>query len=62
MRAVGSGDQAETVKLQYCGANYCTTIELPTVDASEMINVHVSIPPFAGRMIEPLELDVRLKR
>lgn len=62
MRAVGSGDQAGTVKLQYCGANYCTTIELPDVDSSEMIKLHISVPPFAGRIIEPLELNVKLKR
>jgi hypothetical protein len=62
MRAAGSGEQVGKVELRYCGANYCTTIELPAVDASETLRLHISVPPFAGRNIEPLQLDVKLKR
>lgn len=62
MRAVGSAEQAGRVELRYCGANYCTTIELPAVDASETLKLHISVPPFAGRRIEPLQLNVKLKR
>ena len=62
IRAVGSGEQAGKVELRYCGANYCTTIELPAVDASETLKLDISVPPFAGRNIEPLQLYVKLKR
>jgi hypothetical protein len=61
MRVVGSGEQAGKVELRYCGADYCTTIELPAVDISETIKLHISVPPFAGRKIEPLQLNVKLK-
>ena len=61
IRVVGGGENKGTVVLQYCGANYCTKIGLPAVDASAMLNLHISVPPFSGREIEPLQLEVKLK-
>jgi hypothetical protein len=61
MRAVGGGEHSGTVELRYCGANYCTSIKLPAVVASETLNLHISVAPFSGREIEPLQLKVKLK-
>ena len=62
MRAVGGGEHSGRVELRYCGANYCATIELPSVEPSETLTLHITVAPFAGRRIEPLQLNVKLKR
>ena len=49
MRAVADGAHSATVELTYCGANYCTTIELPTADTSPNLRLHISVAPFSGR-------------
>lgn len=61
MRAFGGGEHSGKVELRYCGSNYCTTIELPAVEASETLNLHITVTPFAGRTIEPLQLNVKLR-
>ncbi|MEO8269826.1 MAG: hypothetical protein ABI557_08900, partial [Aureliella sp.] len=61
IRAVDVGEHSGTVELRYCGANYCSTIKLPAMEASATLNLHISVAPFSGREIEPLQLNVKLK-
>lgn len=62
MRAVADGEHSAAVELTYCGANYCTTIELPAAGTSANLRLHISVAPFSRKEIDPLQLDANLKQ
>ena len=53
----GDDTQGE-VELTFCGADYCTSVRLPSRRDANSILVSVSVAPFAGRQIEPMETTI----
>lgn len=51
-----------TVELVCCGSFYCTTIKLPAGKQSNVVSVQVSVAPFSGRVIKPMEMDLKIIR
>ena len=54
LRNSDGDDTPGEVELTFCGADYCTSVKLPSRCEANSILVSVSVAPFAGRQIEPM--------
>lgn len=60
VKSNSADDSAGEVELVFCGADYCTTVKMPGQNGNDSIAISISVTPFAGRRIEPMETTLKI--